>query len=202
MQTMRRLKIAIPLALAAAVPAAAETRYPIDPGYWETTSTVYSPLHSSKTVRRCIRPADIAKFLEGPGNHIYRCTYPTKEFHGGQIRLKGSCQSRDGAPFPIEGEGTYSRNAFRLEAHASAPFGPIHVPVRAGTEARRLGDACPAPEPAGTESAAAGNAAAGNAQEASPENAPETPTAGNATAGDASAGNAAAGNEPAPDVTP
>jgi hypothetical protein len=131
------------LALANAALAVPQT---ISPGYWETTNQVLSPLHTSKTERRCIGPAQVAKFMEGPGNHIYRCTYPTKVFQGGQIRLKGSCKSRDGARFPIEGEGTYSRESFHLEARASAQLGPIRLPIHAVTDARRLADACPAPE--------------------------------------------------------
>jgi hypothetical protein len=128
----------------------------IEPGWWETTNTVLSPLHSSKTEQRCIGPAQVAKFMEGPGNHIYRCTYPTRVFRDGQIHLKGTCKSRDGAPFPIAGEGTYSRDSFHLDARASAPLGPISLPVHAATDAHRLADACPTP-PAETTAAPAGN---------------------------------------------
>jgi hypothetical protein len=141
------------LGVFAAMPALAQT--PIAPGWWETTNTVLSPLHSAKTERRCIRPADVAKFMEGPGNHIYHCTYPTKVFRDGRIRLKGSCKSRDGAPFPIEGTGTYSRESFHLEAVAHPAIGPITLPVRAATDAHRLAEACPkleTPEAAGNES--------------------------------------------------
>src|ERR1700761_396577 len=86
--------IAVPLALGAAAaiwagPAAAQKA--ISPGYWETTSKVTSPFPTQKTERRCIAPADVAKFMEGKINHIYKCTYLTKEVGGGKIVLKGTC---------------------------------------------------------------------------------------------------------------
>ena len=143
---MRILRPLAVLALMAAAPAPALAQpQTIAPGWWETTNRVLSPLSSSKTEQRCIRPADVAKFMEGPSNHIYRCTYPTKLFHDGRIRLKGSCKSRDGAPFPIEGQGTYSADSFHLDARAVASLGPLSLPVHAVTDAHRLGEACPAP---------------------------------------------------------
>jgi len=147
--------------------AGAASPQTIAPGYWETTNRVLSPIGHRKTEMRCIRPADVAKFMEGPGNHIYRCTYPTKVFSKGQIRLKGSCKSRDSAPFPIEGAGTYTRDSFYLDAHAVAPLGPLRLPVHAVTEARRIADVCPAPEATPAPSAdEAGNAAPPAAAEA------------------------------------
>ena len=133
------------LALFAAAPAFAQPQT-IAPGYWETTSQVLSPLHSTKIERRCIGAAQVAKFMEGRINHIYQCTYPTKVTRDGQIVLKGSCKTRDGAPIPVEGEGTYSRETFHLEARGSASLGPITLPLHAVTDARRLGDDCPAPD--------------------------------------------------------
>jgi hypothetical protein len=150
------MRAAVPafLVLLAASPALGDART-IEPGYWETTNRVLSPIRSTKTERRCIRPADVAKFMEGPGNHIYVCTYPTRSFRNGQIVLRGSCKSRDKPPFPIEGQGTYTAESFRLDAHASPSLGPIPLPIHAVTEAHRLGDACPPPAPATPPSIAA-----------------------------------------------
>jgi hypothetical protein len=159
MQPVQPLTLAAALGLLVAGVAIATPREPIDPGYWETTNRVLSPMRTTKTERRCIGPAQVAKFMEGPGNHIYRCTYPTKVFRDGEILLKGTCRSRNSAPFPIEGRGSYSHDSFHLDAHASAPFGPIHLPIHAVTDARRLGDSCPAREPPPT-SDEAGNAEA------------------------------------------
>jgi len=129
-------------AAALAGPALAQSA--ISPGYWETTSKVTSPFPAHKVERRCIKPADVAKFMEGKINHIYTCTYPTKEIGGGKIRLEGSCATRDGAPVPISGQGTFSRDAMHIDARVAAQLGGLTVPVRASTDAKRLADACPA----------------------------------------------------------
>jgi hypothetical protein len=138
------MKILIPALVAAAIAAPAAAQTSIKPGYWETTSRVTSPFPTSKTERRCIKPADVAKFMDGPSNHIYTCTYPTREVGHGKIRLAGSCKSRDGKPVPISGEGTFTSDSFKLNARIETQFGGLTVPVRASTEARRLGDDCPA----------------------------------------------------------
>ena len=130
--------------LAAAIPAAAQKA--ISPGYWETVSKVTSPFPAQKTERRCIQPDDVAKFMEGKINHIYKCTYPTKEIGAGKIRLQGTCATRDGPPVPISGSGTFTSDSMHLEARVSLQIGGgISIPARATTDARRLGDACPDP---------------------------------------------------------
>lgn len=145
------LRFAIPLAAAALLAAgAAVAQTAISPGYWETTSKVTSPFPANKTERRCIKPADVAKFMEGKINHIYTCTYPTRVIGDGKIRLAGSCKTRDGKPVPITGQGVFTADTLRLDARIEAEFGGLTVPVRARTEARRLADECP------TESADAG----------------------------------------------
>ena len=140
------------LTLAAAGPAAAQSES-IAPGYWETTNSVVSPMRSTKTERRCIQPKDVAKFMEGPSNHIYHCTYPTRIVTAGTIQLKGSCATRDGKPIPVSGQGTFTRDTFHMEARVAAQLGPMTVPVHAVTDARRIGDECPAPGDAAAASA-------------------------------------------------
>ncbi|MFI4966531.1 MAG: DUF3617 domain-containing protein [Caulobacterales bacterium] len=139
------LLLAAPL-LALAVAGAASAQKAISPGYWETVSKSSSPIPTSKTERLCIKPHDVTKFMEGKINHIYTCTYPTKEVGGGKIRLEGTCATRDGPPIPISGQGTYTSDSLHIEARASLSFGGLTIPVKASTDARRLGDACPAPE--------------------------------------------------------
>lgn len=129
-------------AAAVAGPAAAQPDS-IAPGYWETTNSVISPMKSTKVERRCIQPKDVAKFMEGPSNHIYHCTYPTRIISGGTIQLKGSCATRDGAPLPVSGQGTFTRDTFHMDARVSAQLGPMTVPVHAVTDAKRLGPDCP-----------------------------------------------------------
>ena len=143
------MRLAVPtlilwLGLACAAAAAPKA---IAPGYWETTNQVVSPMRSTKTERRCIRPQDVAKFMEGPSNHIYRCTYPTRVIGEGTIRLSGTCATKKGPPLPVSGEGTFTRDTFRMEARVGAKLGAMTVPIRAVTNAKRLGPDCPAETP-------------------------------------------------------
>jgi hypothetical protein len=133
-------------ALAAAGPSAAQNA--ISPGYWETTSKVTAPFPTHKTERRCIKPQEVAKFMEGKINHIYTCIYPTKRVGDGKIRLEGTCATRDGPAIPITGEGTFTSDSLHLDARITAQFGGMNIPVKASTDARRLADACPAAEAA------------------------------------------------------
>ncbi|HZZ69730.1 MAG TPA: DUF3617 family protein [Phenylobacterium sp.] len=137
-------RLALPLlAMAIAGPAAAQKA--ISPGYWETTSKVTSPFPASKTEKRCIKPADVAKFMEGKINHIYTCTYPTKEVGGGKIKLAGSCATKDGAPVPISGDGTFTSDTMHIDARISVEIGGLKVPVHASTDAHKLSEEFPEP---------------------------------------------------------
>ena len=135
--------LAAPL-LALTALGAASAQNAISPGYWETTSKVTSPFPTQKTERRCLKPTDVAKFMEGKINHIYTCTYPTKQIGGGKIHLKGSCATKDGAPVPIEGEGAFTHETMHIDARVSLQIGGLSMPVRASTDAKRLSDSCPA----------------------------------------------------------
>lgn len=142
---MKRLFLILTPALAASVlagPAAAQSA--IKPGYWETTNKVTSPFPTSKTERRCIKPSDVAKFMDGPSNHIYTCTYPTRIVGDGKIKLAGSCKSKNSKPVPISGEGVFTRDTFHMDARIQARVGGLTIPVRASTDAKRIGDDCPA----------------------------------------------------------
>lgn len=137
------LLIAGPL-IALTAAGAASAQKAINPGYWETISKVTSPFPTQKTEKRCIKPADVAKFMEGKINHIYTCTYPTKEIGGGKIRLEGTCATKDGPSVPISSQGTFTSDALHLEAKIAPQLGGLTVNVRASTDATRLADACPA----------------------------------------------------------
>lgn len=141
--TFRMQALAL-LALAAAHAAQAASPQSIAPGYWETTNQVLTPMRSTKVERRCIRPQDVAKFMEGPSNHIYRCTYPTRVISAGTIRLTGTCATKTGPALPVSGEGTFTLDTFHMEARVAAQLGPMTLPVRARTDAKRLAPDCPA----------------------------------------------------------
>jgi hypothetical protein len=139
---------ALLIALAALAPAgAAQAATTILPGYWESTNRLLSPIKQSKTEKRCITPADVDKFLAGPSNRHYACTYPTKVFSGGRITLKGTCVSKKGRKVAVQGSGSYTPTSFNLTAEIATEFLGLDIAGKASTEARRIADACPPPEP-------------------------------------------------------
>ena len=140
---MTRLAPILLVALAVTGPAAAQSA--IDPGYWESTNRVLSPIRSTKVEKRCITPADVDKFMSGPSNRHYACTYPTKVIQGGKIALKGSCVSKGGRKVAVEGAGAYTRSSFSLTADIATEWAGIPIAGKASTEARRIADACPVP---------------------------------------------------------
>ena len=136
------------IALAAlALAGAAQAATTILPGYWESTNRLLSPIKQSKTEKRCITPADVDKFLAGPSNRHYACTYPTKVFSGGRITLKGTCVSKKGRKVAVQGSGSYTPTSFNLTAEIATEFLGLDIAGKASTEARRIADACPPPEP-------------------------------------------------------
>lgn len=146
------MKASLPLllvAIAVGAPAAAQPgagESPIQPGYWESTNRVLSPIRTSKVERRCITPADVEKFLAGPSNRHYDCTYPDRYISKGVIRLAGSCVKRKGGGGKVQvaGEGVYAPTSFRITATIATEFAGIPISGRASTEARKIADACPA----------------------------------------------------------
>jgi hypothetical protein len=132
-------------ALAFAAPAAA-AKHPIEPGYWESTNRLLSPIRQTKVERRCIKPADVSKFLAGPSNRHYTCTYPVNVIQDGRITLKGTCVSKKGRRVEVKGSGAYSPTAFNLTADIATEFLGLDIAGRASTDARRIGDVCPAPD--------------------------------------------------------
>ena len=146
------MKAALPLVLAAlalAAPAAARPdagESPIQPGYWESTNRLLSPIRTTKVERRCITPADVEKFLAGPSNRHYDCTYPERHIRDGVIRLAGTCVKRKGGggEVKVAGEGVYAPTSFRITATIATEIAGIPLSGRASTEARRIADTCPA----------------------------------------------------------
>ncbi len=133
-------------ALALVAPAAAQPTgaSPIEPGYWESTEQLLSPIHTMKVERKCITPADVDKFLAGPSNHHYDCSYPTHLVENGVIRMSGACVERKGGrKVRVAGEGVYTPTSFTLTATIATHFLGIPVSGRATTDARRIGDTCP-----------------------------------------------------------
>ncbi|MET0293903.1 MAG: DUF3617 family protein [Phenylobacterium sp.] len=139
---IRRLALAL-LPLLLAGPAGAADG--ILPGYWETTNRLTSPIPQKSVEMRCITPKDVAKFMEGPSNRHYACTYPTRSFEGGKILLKGQCVSKKGRKVDVSGEGEYTPTTMKLNARIATEFAGLTISGRATTDARRLSDTCPPP---------------------------------------------------------
>jgi hypothetical protein len=132
------------LVLGLAIPAAAAPMA-IQPGYWESTNRLLSPIRQKSVEKRCITPADVEKFMAGPSNRHYACTYPTKVIADGRIVLKGTCRSKKGRVVEVQGQGEYTPTSFTLKADIATEFLGLDISGRASTEARRIGDVCPPP---------------------------------------------------------
>jgi hypothetical protein len=140
------LSLAALALVAASAPARAQgPGQPITPGYWESTNELLSPIRSKKVERRCLKPSDIDKFMAGPSNHHYDCDYPLHMVEDGRIQMAGVCvNKKDGRRVKVSGEGSYTPTSFQITARIATAFLGIPVSGRASTDARRLGDACPA----------------------------------------------------------
>jgi hypothetical protein len=144
---MAPMKLVAAALVAAFASSAAAAEPPIQPGYWESTNSVLSPIRQTTTERRCITPADVEKFLGGPSNHHYDCVYPGNHIAGGKIVLSGVCtEKKKGQKVKVAGQGTYTPTSFHLDAEVAMTFLGIPVAGRAATDAHRIGDDCPAPD--------------------------------------------------------
>ena len=115
---------------------------PITPGYWESHSKMgIGPISlSDKVERKCLTPKEVDKFMDGPSNRHYACTYPVRTVKDGKIVMSGQCVHRKkGTRIDLSLNGTYTPTAFDMRARLK--WGML---VGSGTmSARRLGDTCP-----------------------------------------------------------
>jgi hypothetical protein len=133
--------LATALAAAALAAPALAGPEPINPGYWEA-HTVFLGL-ISKTERWCVKPADISKFLAGPSNHIYKCTYPVNRAEDGVIHFDGSCVDKKGQVIKLRGDGAYTPTTVSMKASGSTKFLGVPVSGGASANARFLSSECP-----------------------------------------------------------
>jgi hypothetical protein len=133
------------LGLLAAPARSADT--PILPGYWESTNRLTAIITLKEVKRRCITAADVSKFMNGPSNRHYSCTYPTKVVEDGALTFKGSCVSKKGRQVKIEATGSYTPTSFTVVADVDTKLAGVPLGGRASTEARRISDTCPPPAP-------------------------------------------------------
>jgi hypothetical protein len=129
--------------LAAGSMSAAPPAHTILPGYWESVNKVVFPISKTTTDRRCITPKDVAKYLMGPSNHIYTCTYPTQSVGNGQVSFAGECVDKKGHRVQISGHGAYTETTLQMTADVTFRLAGIPISAEATTDAHRIGDACP-----------------------------------------------------------
>lgn len=136
--------------VAASSQAVSAEQRTIEPGYWDVTNRVQAlaVLGQTKKEKRCITPAEVSKFIEGPSNRHYKCTYPTRIFQNGKITLKGSCTTKNGHTAKVQAKGTYSATSFYLEADIDTTYKGLALAGKATTDAKRISETCPAPAPA------------------------------------------------------
>jgi hypothetical protein len=141
---MRRYVLpCVAFALGMAAPAGLTAAETILPGHWEATYTV---MGVGKTEKWCIQPKDIAKFMHGPSNHIYKCEYPVSTTEGGVIRFEGECRSRKGRHAFLKGEGAYTLTTLKVkvEIKGGVKLAGIPITVTPSMKARLLSESCPA----------------------------------------------------------
>ena len=129
--------------LLAAAPGQAADGRPV-PGYWEATNKATLLVSTSKTERRCLVAADITKFLNNPSMKHYTCTYPQHHVADGQIKLRGSCATKEGQVADVSATGVYSPSSFHLDMALSTKLSGLPLSATGSTDAHRLGDTCPA----------------------------------------------------------
>jgi hypothetical protein len=145
--TERLAVLTAAIAAVLGVPLRAAAQDSIQPGYWETVDRVLSPIVTTKTQRRCITPADVDKFMQGPHNHIYACTYPRQVVGQGRIELAGSCVDKKGHKVSLSGNGAFTATSLHMTAEVGFKLLGVPMTATASTDARRLGDVCPPGSP-------------------------------------------------------
>lgn len=131
-------------ALAGAAASAAHAAETIQPGYWESTDRVLSPIRSTKVDRRCIAQKDVEKFMTCYINHHYSCVCPEQSYENGQIRYRGICTDNKGGKVGIVGRGAYTPTTLHLDADVTFHLAGIPIKGEASTDAHRIADECPA----------------------------------------------------------
>lgn len=132
-------------ALALGLAGSATAAEGVKPGYWETTSKVLSPIHSTSTERRCVTQDQVRKFMSCYINHHYDCVCAEDAVGDGRLTFKGRCVERkSGSSVAVSGTGAYTDTSFSMAADARFRLLGIPVNGRATVDAKRLSDTCPA----------------------------------------------------------
>jgi hypothetical protein len=138
---MRRLT-AIGLAFAALPAASGASSYPLNPGYWEVSTDWLGLV--KKTELYCVAPERIVKFMLGPCNHHYTCSYPIQEVADGKVHFEGEIRGNDEL-YHVKGDATYTPTSLDMLMHGSGHWRIVPVAgVHASVKAHFLSAECPA----------------------------------------------------------
>jgi hypothetical protein len=143
------LALALGLAFASATGVAAvadSVGHPL-PGYWEGRNH-WSITIAGKTdiKRQCLSAAQVERWMTSPAPKHYTCTYTYKQVGDGQMSLRGACLDKKGQGGEAVATGTYSPDAFHIDATLShIRIGAFTLPIvgSADIDAHRLSADCP-----------------------------------------------------------
>jgi hypothetical protein len=138
--TLKPALIFIPAMIALAAPAFAQDQS-INTGHWEAR-TAWLGL-SGSTEEWCVKPKDVSKFLSGPSNHIYHCTYPISRSGAGAIHFEGSCVDKHGQEIKLKGQGDYTPTTMHMTATGTATLLGVPITGDASVDAHFVSSICP-----------------------------------------------------------
>jgi hypothetical protein len=141
------------LAYASGSAAADTVGHPL-PGYWEGRNHWSIAIASKTDVKRqCLSAAQVERWMTSPAPKHYTCTYVHKEVGDGHMSLRGACLDKKGQGGDAVATGTYSPDAFHIDATLShIKIGAFTLPIvgSAAIDAHRLSADCPAGMTPGT----------------------------------------------------
>ena len=121
----------------ATAPERSAAKTTILPGHWEYDYKIGPIPAGSET--RCLKPADVEQFSRGICTRKYRCDYTTNIVQNGKIRLKGSWTDKKDRVAPVNAEGSYTPESFKLNIHMKTING---LPLAGTMTAKRLSAEC------------------------------------------------------------
>jgi hypothetical protein len=120
-------------------PAGPEPATKVRPGYWRYETKVSIFGGGSET--KCLKAAEIERFMFNPCNSHHNCTYPVKQVGGGRMHLEGQwVEKKKGTKIPITADGTYTQTTLAMTAHIKILGG---IPVTGQIKGTWLSDSCP-----------------------------------------------------------
>lgn len=137
--THRLAALAATLGLAPAC-AVAEPPALISPGYWEATTQFLGLSH--RTERYCVEPKNVVKFMLGPCNHHYQCSYPVQQVGDGKAHFEGVIANRS-ERYNVQGDATFTATTLDLKMSGAGHWKLLPLAGFGAIQAHRLAATCP-----------------------------------------------------------